>query len=250
MNIKGKEIIITGAASGIGAETARYFSSRGAKVHLWDMNYDAVKSLAHELNGTASQCDVTNSDSIVNALSFVDEPRGLINCAGILAGQRVVNRKGPADLDHFQRIINVNLIGAFNVMRLVCHEISQLEPVNEDGERGVIVHTASIAAFEGQIGQAAYAASKAGITGMILPAARDMASIGIRVMAIAPGAVNTPMIGEVSEELQKSLAAGIPFPSRMAKSSEFAQLAEQIFENNYLNGTIIRLDGAARLAPK
>jgi NAD(P)-dependent dehydrogenase (short-subunit alcohol dehydrogenase family) len=250
MDIKGRTIIITGGGSGMGAETARFLAREGAHCVLWDMNGEAAQTVAAEIGGSAATCDVTSEDSVKAALATVKEPRALVNCAGILIGKRVVGREGPADLAHFQKVINVNLVGSFNTMRLVAGAMAKLDPVTEDGERGVIINTASIAAFEGQIGQAAYSASKGGIVGMTLPAARDLSKLGIRVMAVAPGAVSTPMIGEVSEELQQSIAAGIPFPSRMAKPSEFAQLAAHIIENSYLNGSVIRLDGAARLAAK
>ena len=170
--------------------------------------------------------------------------------AGILIGKRIVGKDGPADLEHFMKVINVNLTGTYNTMRLVAGAMVQLDPVNDDGARGVIINAASIAAFEGQIGQVAYSASKGGIVAMTLPAARDLGKLGIRVMAIAPGAVQTPMIGTISQELQDSIAANIPHPSRMAKPDEFAKLALHIVDNDYLNGTVIRLDGAARLAAK
>lgn len=250
MDIKNKTIIITGGGSGMGAASARFLAGQGAKVVLWDMNLDAAQNVAAETGGTAAQVDVTNEDSVKAALAAVKEPRALLNCAGILIGKRIVGREGPADLAHFQKVLAVNLVGSFNTLRLVADAMSKLDPVNEDGERGIIINTASIAAWEGQIGQAAYSASKGGIVGMTLPAARELAKFGIRVMAIAPGAVSTPMIGEVTDELQKSLAAGIPFPPRMANPDEFAKLVAHIIDNQYLNGTVIRLDGAARLQPK
>jgi NAD(P)-dependent dehydrogenase (short-subunit alcohol dehydrogenase family) len=250
MNIKNKTIIITGGGSGMGAASARHLSALGAKVVLWDMNLDAAQKISSETGGTAAQVDVTNEDSVKAALASVIEPRALLNCAGILIGKRIVGREGPADLAHFQKVLAVNLTGSFNTMRLVADAMSKLEPLNADGERGVIINTASIAAWEGQIGQAAYSASKGGIVGMTLPAARELAKFGIRVMAVAPGAVSTPMIGEVTDELQKSLAAGIPFPARMANPDEFAKLVAHIIDNEYLNGSVIRLDGAARLQSK
>jgi NAD(P)-dependent dehydrogenase (short-subunit alcohol dehydrogenase family) len=255
MNIKGKTTIITGGGSGMGAETARVFASAGAKVILWDMNEENVMAVAKEINAQGIVCDVTSESSVKNALSAGAArsgiPRVLINCAGILVGKRLVDKEGaPADLEHFMKVINVNLIGTYNTMRLVAAEMCRGEPISDDKERGVIINTASIAAFEGQIGQVAYSASKGGIVGMTLPAARDLAKSGIRVMAIAPGAVATPMIGGVTEELQKSIEASIPFPSRFAKPDEFAKLALHVVENAYLNGTVIRLDGASRLAAK
>lgn len=250
MQIKDTTVIITGGGSGMGAETARIFAQAGAKVVLWDMNLAAAEAVAQEIGGVAVSCDVTSAESVQAALSKSAGARVLVNCAGILIGKRIVGKDGPADLEHFMKVVNVNLVGTYNTMRLVAGEMSKLDPVNDDGSRGVIINAASIAAFEGQIGQVAYSASKGGIVGMTLPAARDLGKLGIRVMAIAPGAVQTPMIGTISQELQDSIAANIPHPSRMAKPDEFAKLALHIVDNDYLNGTIIRLDGASRLAAK
>ncbi len=250
MQINGTTVIITGGGSGMGAETARTFAQAGAKVILWDMNLVAAEAVAKEIGGVAVQCDVTSAESVQSALSKSVGARVLVNCAGILIGKRIVGKDGPADLEHFMKVVNVNLVGTYNTMRLVAGEMSKLAPVNDDGSRGVIINAASIAAFEGQIGQVAYSASKGGIVGMTLPAARDLGKLGIRVMAIAPGAVQTPMIGTISQELQDSIAANIPHPSRMAKPDEFAKLALHIVDNDYLNGTVIRLDGASRLAAK
>lgn len=250
MDIKGLSAIVTGGASGMGAATARALAAAGAKVALWDMNEAAAQKVAAECGGTASFCDVTNEDSVKAALEKSGPARVLVNCAGILIGKRVVGKDGPADLAHFQKVIGVNLIGSFNTMRLVAGEMAKLEPVDADGSRGVIINTASIAAWEGQIGQAAYSASKGGIVGMTLPAARDMGKIGIRVMAIAPGAVATPMVGALTPEIQASLESAIPFPSRFVKVEEFAKLVLHIVDNNMLNGSVIRLDGASRLAAK
>ncbi len=250
MQIKGTTVIITGGGSGMGAETACAFAQAGAKVILWDMNLAAAEAVAQDIGGVAVQCDVTSADSVQSALSKSAGARVLVNCAGILIGKRIVGKDGPADLEHFMKVVNVNLVGTYNTMRLVAGEMSKLDPVNDDGSRGVIINAASIAAFEGQIGQVAYSASKGGIVGMTLPAARDLGKLGIRVMAIAPGAVQTPMIGTISQELQDSIAANIPHPSRMAKPDEFAKLALHIVDNDYLNGTVIRLDGASRLAAK
>lgn len=250
MNIKDQTIIITGGGSGMGAETARYLAKAGARVVLWDMNLAAAQGVAKETGGIALSCDVTSEDSIRSALAKSGQPRVLINCAGILLGKRIVGRDGPADLEHFMKVMNVNLVGTYNAMRLVAGVMSTLDPIGDDGERGVIINTASIAAWEGQVGQVAYSASKGGIVAMTLPAARDLGKQGIRVMAIAPGAVQTPMIAGTTQDIQDSLAANIPFPSRMAKPVEFAKLALHIIDNAYLNGTVIRLDGAARLAAK
>ncbi len=250
MNIEGQTAIITGGGSGMGAATARALAQAGAKIVLWDMNLAAAQAVAAEIGGVAVQCDVTDEGSVLAALKQSGAPRILINCAGILLGKRIVGREGAADLDHFMKVINVNLVGTYNTMRLVAAEMAKLDAMDDDFERGVIINAASIAAFEGQIGQVAYSASKGGIVAMTLPAARDLGKLGIRVMAIAPGAVQTPMIGTISEELQESIANNIPFPSRMAKPEEFAKLALHIIDNNYLNGTVIRLDGASRLAAK
>lgn len=246
--------IVTGAASGMGAATARALAGAGAKVALWDMNEEAAQELADEIGGLAVACNVTDEASVQAALDKSREAHGaariLVSCAGILIGRRVVGREGPADLDHFQKVINVNLVGSFNVMRLVANDMAKLDPVTESGERGVIINTASIAAYEGQIGQAAYSASKGGIVSMTLPAARELGRVGIRVMTIAPGAVETPMMAGVKDEYREAIEAGIPFPSRMAKPEEFAKLALHIAQNEYLNGSVIRLDGAARFAAK
>lgn len=250
MEIKGQTVIVTGGGSGMGAETARIFAKAGARVVLWDMNLDAAQTVASEIGGVAVACDVTSEESVVAAVAQSEGARVLVNCAGILIGKRIVGKEGAADLAHFMKVIQVNLTGTYNTMRLVAEAMSKLEPVNDDGSRGVIINAASIAAFEGQIGQVAYSASKGGIVAMTLPAARDLAKMGIRVMAIAPGAVQTPMIGTISQELQDSIAANIPHPSRMAKPDEFARLALHIVDNDYLNGTVIRLDGASRLAAK
>lgn len=250
MKIKGLTAIVTGGGSGMGAETARALVAAGAKVILWDMNLSAAEKVAQDIGGWAVQCDVTSEDSVKAALEKSGAARILVNCAGILLGKRIVGRDGPADLDHFMKVINVNLVGTYNTMRLVAAQMATQDPLGDDLERGVIINTASIAAYEGQIGQVAYSASKGGIVAMTLPAARDLGKLGIRVMAIAPGAVQTPMIGTISDELQESIANNIPFPSRMAKPEEFSKLVLHIIDNAYLNGSVIRLDGASRLAAK
>lgn len=251
MNITGLSAIITGGGSGMGAATAKMLAAAGAEVVLWDMNLEAAQKIADEIGGKAIQCDVVNEDSVKAALAQVEAPRLLVNCAGILIGKRLIGKDGAAaDLDHFHKTMHVNLLGTYNTMRLVAAKMAALVPLDNDGSRGVIVNAASIAAFEGQIGQVAYSASKGGIVGMTLPAARDLARSGIRVMAIAPGAVATPMIGTISDDLQKSIESGIPFPSRFARPEEFAKLVLHIVDNDYLNGSVIRLDGAARLAAK
>lgn len=250
MNIKGQTAIVTGGGSGMGKAVAQALVAAGAKVTLWDVNGDAARAVATEIGVEFVTCDVTNEASIKAALAQVIAPRILVNCAGILIGKRIVGKDGPADLEHFQKTIAVNLLGTFNTMRLVADVTAQLPPLDGDGTRGVIINTASIAAFEGQIGQAAYSASKGGVISMTLPAARELARFGIRVMAVAPGAVKTPMIGTISDELQKSIESAIPFPARMTKPEEFAKLVLHIIDNDMLNGEVIRLDGAARLAAK
>lgn len=253
--INGHVAIITGGASGIGAACAKALADAGAKVALWDMNLEAAQKQADALkNAAAFAVDVTDEKSVETALADTVQklgaPRILINCAGILIGSRIVGREGPANLDHFTKTMAVNLGGTFNTMRVVAHAMSQLASMDADGARGVIINTASIAAFEGQIGQAAYAASKGGIVSMTLPAARELAQFGIRVMAIAPGAVETPMMAGVKDEYREAIENAIPYPSRMANPEEFAQLALHIIQNRYLNGDVIRLDGASRLAAK
>ncbi len=253
-DLKDVAAIVTGGGSGMGAATARALAAEGCKIAVWDMNLEAAQAVADEIGGLAVECDVSSEDSAVAALEASQEVHGvariLVNCAGILRGARIVGREGPAPLQDFHDVLHVNLLGAFNAMRLVSHAVSTSEPINDDGERGVIIHAASIAAFEGQIGQAAYAASKGGVVAMILPAARELAQFGIRVMGIAPGAVSTPMIGEISEELRASIEAGVPFPKRIVEPEEFASLVLHIIGNEMLNGEVIRLDGATRLAAK
>lgn len=254
MEIKNCSAIVTGGASGMGAATARMLAKHGAKVTLLDLNKDAADKLAAEISGYAVACDVTNADSIESAISDANKQHGTaricINCAGIVHARRMVNKQGPMPLDEFSKVININLIGTFNVMRLAAAAMSTLEPVNSSGERGVIINTASVAAFEGQIGQTAYSASKGGIVAMTLPAARELAQFGIRVMTIAPGLVDTPMFEKISEEARAALGAMVPFPQRLASPDEYAQLAGQIIENAMLNGEVIRLDGALRMQAK
>lgn len=242
--------IVTGGGSGMGAATAAVLAKAGAKVALWDINEDAVQGVADALGGIAVACDVTDEESVKAALEKSGPARVLVNCAGILIGQKVVGKEGPADLAHFQKTINVNLVGTYNTMRLAAGEMAKMDPINNDSERGVIVNAASIAAFEGQMGQVAYSASKGGIVGMTLPAARDLARNGIRVVAIAPGAVETPMMEGVRDDIREAIENNVPFPSRMAKPEEFGKLVLHIVENGYLNGTVVRLDGGARLAGK
>lgn len=254
MEIKNSIAVITGGASGMGAATARMLQQRGAKIALLDLNQEAAEHVAHELGGLAVACDVTSADSVSAAIAQIKEklgvPRICINCAGIVHGRRMVNQQGPMPLAEFRKVIDINLIGSFNVMSHVANAMTALEPVGDSGERGVIINTASVAAFEGQIGQTAYSASKGGIVSLTLPAARELAQFGIRVNTISPGLVDTPMFEKISPEARASLAAMVPFPKRLAKPEEYAMLAIHVIENPMLNGEVIRLDGALRMQPK
>jgi len=254
MQLQGQAALVTGGASGLGAETARQLVQAGARVSILDVNMEAAQALADELRCHAARCDITDSASVEAALDAAQEangaPRILINCAGIGGAKRMVGKDGsPMPLEDFSRIVNVNLIGTFNVIRLTAARMAAAEPLAE-GERGVIVATASVAAFDGQVGQVGYAASKGGITSMTLPLARDLAQHGIRVVTIAPGLFLTPLLYKLPEEVQQSLASSIPFPKRLGKAEEYAQLALHIATNLSLNGEVIRLDGALRLAPR
>ncbi len=253
MDPKGHTAIVTGGASGLGAETARALARAGAKVALLDVNLDAAREVAKEIGGHAVRCDVTSSDSAMAALKEARDTNGpariLVNCAGIGPAKRIVGRDGPQPLADFERVIAINLIGTFNMMRLAAAEMQTLEPL-ADGERGVILCTASVAAYEGQIGQAAYAASKGGVAALTIPAARELAQFGIRVMTIAPGIFGTPMLRALPQAAQDSLGASVPFPKRLGEPHEFADLALTIVRSNYLNGEVIRLDGALRMAPR
>lgn len=254
MDIRNLPVLITGGGSGMGAETARYFARAGAKVALLDVNIDGAEAVAREIGGLAVACDVTDEKSAQAAIDTAAAAHGtariLINCAGIAPGARIVGRDGAHDLGLFNKTIGVNLIGSFNMLRLAASAMSAAEPLNDDGERGLIINTASVAAYEGQIGQAAYAASKGGVVGMTLPAARELARFGIRVVTIAPGLIETPMLGGMSDEVQKSLIATTVFPQRLGRAAEYAKLALHIVDNALINGETIRMDGAVRLAPK
>jgi NAD(P)-dependent dehydrogenase (short-subunit alcohol dehydrogenase family) len=253
MDPKGQAAIVTGAGSGLGAETAARLAKAGARVALLDINADAVRASAARVGGIGIACDVADSAAATAALAEARKAHGpariLINCAGIGPAKRIVGREGPMPLADFERVIRVNLIGTFNMMRLAAADASTLEPLT-DNERGVIVSVASVAAFEGQIGQAAYAASKGGVAALTLPAAREFAQFGIRVMTIAPGLIATPMLMALPEPAQQSLGAQVPFPARLGQPGEFAALVLHIIGNRYLNGEVIRLDGALRMAPR
>jgi NAD(P)-dependent dehydrogenase (short-subunit alcohol dehydrogenase family) len=253
MNIQGQAAIVTGGGSGLGAATARHLAKAGATVGVLDVNGEQAKKVAAEIGGLPLICDVTDARSAEAAVAEARAKHGpariLVNCAGIGRAKRIVGKDGPMALDEFSRVIQVNLIGSFNLLRLAAYEMSRLDPL-DDGERGVIVSTASVAAFEGQIGQAAYAASKGGIASMTLPAARELAQFGVRVLAIAPGLFLTPMLQELPAEVQASLGASVPFPKRLGDPAEYARLVLHIVENRMLNGEVIRLDGALRMAAR
>ena len=253
MNPKAHAALVTGGASGLGRATAERLAALGAKVALLDLDGAAARAAAAAIGGIGIGCDVASADDMARAIAEARAINGpariLVNCAGIATGQRIVGRDGPQPLDAFARVINVNLIGTFNVMRLAAVDMQTLVPL-EDGERGVIISTASVAAFDGQIGQAAYSASKGGVAALTLPAAREFAQFGIRVMTIAPGIFGTPMMAGMPQAVQDALAAAIPFPKMLGRPEQYADLAVHIVENRYLNGEVIRLDGAIRMAPK
>jgi len=253
MEVKGQAAIVTGGASGLGAACARTLAAAGAKVTILDMNEKAAADMAGELKGLAVSCDVADSASAEAAVKKAAAAHGpariLINCAGVGTAKRIVGRDGAMPLADYERVIRVNLIGTFNMLRLVGAAMQAL-PALADGERGVIVNTASVAAFEGQIGQAAYASSKGGVAALTLPAAREFAQFGIRVMTIAPGIFSTPMLKALPQEAQDSLGASVPYPKRLGEPREFAALAMHCIHNAYLNGEVIRLDGALRMAPR
>ncbi|MBK7647476.1 MAG: 3-hydroxyacyl-CoA dehydrogenase [Betaproteobacteria bacterium] len=254
MQIKDNVFVVTGGASGLGAATARMIVAGGGKVVLVDVNEQAGPAMEAELGSNARfvQTDVTSDESARNAFAVatsMGQLRGLVNCAGVAPAEKVVGKEGAHKLDSFTRTISINLIGSFNMIRLAAEIMSASAP-DETGERGVIVSTASVAAFDGQLGQAAYAASKGGVVAMTLPIARELARAGIRVMTIAPGIMETPMLMGMPPEVQDALGKMVPFPSRMGKPSEYAALVQHIFANQYLNGEVIRMDGAIRMAAK
>ncbi|MBI4469659.1 MAG: 3-hydroxyacyl-CoA dehydrogenase [Acidobacteria bacterium] len=255
MEIAGQVLLISGGGSGLGAATARRLAEAGAKVLIADLAREGGERLATEIgpNAAFAQTDVTDEAgvrrAIATAVARFGPLRGAINCAGIALAERLLSKTGPHHLDTFERVIRVNLIGSFNVMRLAAAAIAECKPA-PGGERGVIINTASIAAFDGQIGQVAYAASKGGIISMTLPVARELARLGIRVMTIAPGIFDTPLLAGLPEAARESLGLQVPFPSRLGKPGEYAALVQHIIENEMLNGEVIRLDGALRMAPK
>ncbi|MFZ6816969.1 3-hydroxyacyl-CoA dehydrogenase [Undibacterium sp. Ji22W] len=251
MQIQDNVFIITGGASGLGEATARMITANGGKVVIADVQVEAGQKLAVELNATFVKCDVTqeaDGQAVVAAATAAGTLRGLINCAGVAPAVKTVGKEGAHPLELFQRVVNINLVGTFNMARLAAEAMSKTEAIQE--ERGIIINTASVAAFDGQMGQAAYASSKAAVVGLTLPMARDLSRNGIRVMTIAPGIFETPMLLGMPQEVQDALGKMVPFPSRLGKPNEYAQLAKSIIENMMLNGETIRLDGAIRMQPK
>lgn len=253
MDISGSSVLVTGAASGLGAATAARFAAAGAQVFGLDLQPSIDK--ATPTGGvTLLPADVTNEVEVKAAIDTISDGgaplRAAVNCAGVGWAARILGKDGPHDLSLFQKIININLVGTFNVMRLAAAQMATESTVDDDGQRGVVINTASVAAFEGQIGQIAYAASKGGVHAMTISAARDLARVGVRVCTIAPGTIKTPMLAGVTPEFQQTLAEAIPFPQRLGEPEEYAQLAEFIVTHNYLNGETIRMDGAIRMAPR
>ena len=252
MDLNGLSVFVTGGGSGLGAATARLMAAKGAKVACFDLNKENAEKVAKEIGGVGIGGDVSSEADAKSALDAAEKahgvPRVLVNCAGIGNAITTVNKNGPFPLDAFKKIIEVNLVGSFNMLRLAAERMSKQDPVGE--ERGVVINTASVAAFDGQVGQAAYSASKGGVHAMALPIARELARFGIRVMTIAPGIFATPMLMAMPQEVQDSLGASVPFPSRLGQPDEYASLAMHIIGNVMLNGETIRLDGAIRMAPK
>ena len=253
MNLEGQAAIVSGGASGLGRATAVALAASGVEVAILDINQDAAIDAAREAGGFAIACDVTDAASVEAAFVAARERHGpariAVNCAGVGTAGRIVGRDGPLPLDAFRRVIEVNLIGSFNVMRLAAAEMSTLDPL-ADGERGIIISTASVAAYDGQIGQAAYSASKGGIVSLTLPAARELARYGVRVVAIAPGIFETPMLQGLPQSVRESLAASVPFPPRLGRPEEYAALLLHLCRNPMINGEVVRLDGALRMAPR
>ena len=249
MRLDGIGALVAGGASGLGEATARELVARGARVTIADLNEERGEALAGELGATFAKADVTEEDQVRAAVEAAGDLRFAVSCAGIGWAERTVKKDGPAALQPFETVVRVNLIGTFNVLSLGAAKMAENEP-DEEGTRGVVVNTASNAAFDGQIGQAAYSASKAGVAGMTLPIARDLASAGIRVVTIAPGPSDTPMLGPMRDDIRESLVSQIPFPKRLGRAEDFAALVQHIVENDYLNGEVIRLDGALRMGPR
>ena len=253
MNVNGKAVLVTGGASGLGEATVRHLASLGARVAILDIQEQRAQQIAQEVGGIAIRCDVTDPESASSALAKARDAHGvakvLVNCAGGGVPQRVVGKNGPMPLEDFVKIINLNLVGSFNMTRLAAAEMISSEP-DEGGERGLILFTTSVAAYEGQIGQAAYTASKGALASLTIQLAREFAQFGVRVMAIAPGIFETPLLKTASDEVLQSLGSSIPFPRRLGRPDEFAELVGNIAANSYLNGEVIRIDGATRLAPR
>jgi NAD(P)-dependent dehydrogenase (short-subunit alcohol dehydrogenase family) len=251
MDVNGLAAVVTGGGSGMGAETARYLAKAGAKVTVLDINEEGVKAVAEEIGGLGLTCDVTSAEGAEAAMAQARNAHGscrvLVNCAGVAPAKRIVGKHGPMPLDDFVKTIQINLVGSFNFMRLAAAEMIAAEPLNEDQERGLIISTSSVAAGEGQLGQVGYAASKAGVIGMTLPAAREFAKFGIRVNTIAPGLIGTPMLLNMPKEIQDNLAGQVPFPHRFGHPHELARLVMHIAENVMLNGDNFRIDGAMRM---
>ena len=251
MEISGQVALVTGGASGLGSAAAQLLASLGARVAIVDLHKESAEAMARLIDSFAVTCDVSDEESVREAIEKVIDEYGaihiVVNCAGIAPAARMVGRDGPMNMEAFQKAIQVNLIGTVQMTTLAAAQMMQQEPLNPDGERGVIINTASVAAYEGQIGQSAYAASKGGVVSLTLPAAREFASFGIRVMTIAPGVMETPMMADISDEYAERLASAVPFPQRLGVADEYAQLVESIIENPYLNGSVIRLDGALRM---
>jgi NAD(P)-dependent dehydrogenase (short-subunit alcohol dehydrogenase family) len=253
MQINGLAALVTGGGSGLGAATAQHLASLGARVAVADINQAAAEAVAAKIGGLGIACDVADAASGEAAFGAARAAHGpvriLVNCAGVGTAGRILGRDGPMKLEAFERVIRINLVGSFNMLRLAAAEMAEADAL-DDNERGVIVNTASIAAYEGQVGQPAYAASKGGVVGMTLPAARELARVGVRVVTIAPGLFHTPMVEGLPPEVQASLGAGVPFPPRLGRPSEYAALVAHIVGNPFLNGEVIRLDGALRMPPR
>ena len=255
MEINGLAAIVTGGGSGLGAETARQLAAKGAKVALLDVNMEGAQAVAQEIGGLAIECDVTSDEGVATAIAAAQAANGVarivINAAGIAPAKRIIDREGNAtSLDYFRKGIEINLVGAYNVMSKAAAEMSKVDPINSDNERGIVISTGSIATQEGQVGQASYSASKMGLMGMMLPAAREFTRYGIRVNTINPGVFETPMLTNMPQEVQDSLGKQVPFPVRLGTSDEYARLAIHMIENAYINGETIRLDGAMRMAAR